>query len=162
MVLGSVPHTNGVLDELSRMGADVPNDLSVIGFGDESAFGWWGPGLTTISLPNSDVAASCGLWFVRRLDTPPERGGQPYESVSKGSLVLRGSTAPPGQSASDRLDPLPAPRRIAPHPPRRPRRLHCHSRLSIAAPGTQRGASHRSHRSICDPPFNISRPATSG
>ena len=103
VVLGSVPHTVGVLDELLELGVDVPNELSVIGFGDQSAFGWWGPGLTTISLPISDVAASCGLWFVRRLDNPPEKdGGQPYESVSTGSLVLRGSTAPPPASTSKR------------------------------------------------------------
>lgn len=103
IVLGSVQHTIGVLDELLKMGVDVPKDLSVIGFGDESAFGWWGPGLTTISLPISDVAASCGLWFVRRLDNPPEPGdNKPYESVSTGSLVLRGSTAPPPASARKR------------------------------------------------------------
>lgn len=96
VVLGSVPHTIGVLDELLAQGVDVPNQLSVIGFGDQIAFGWWGPGLTTISLPIDDVAASCGLWFVRRLNNPPEAGaGKPYESVSLGSLVLRGSTAPP-------------------------------------------------------------------
>jgi LacI family transcriptional regulator len=103
VVLGSVPHTIGVLDELLDLGVDVPNDLSVIGFGDQSAFGWWGPGLTTISLPISDVAASCGLWFVRRLNNPPEQGGgKPYESVSTGSLVLRGSTAPPPAAAKMR------------------------------------------------------------
>jgi DNA-binding LacI/PurR family transcriptional regulator len=103
VVLGSVPHTVGVLDELLELGVDVPNDLSVVGFGDQSAFGWWGPGLTTISLPISDVAASCGLWFVRRLDNPPEPGGdKPYESVSTGSLVLRGSTSTPPASARKR------------------------------------------------------------
>ena len=103
VVLGSVPHTIGVLDELLELAVDVPNELSVIGFGDQSAFGWWGPGLTTISLPISDVAASCGLWFVRRLNNPPEQnGGQPYESVSLGSLVLRGSTAPPPAATGKR------------------------------------------------------------
>lgn len=97
VALGSVPHTIGVLDGLLELGVDVPNELSVVGFGDQSAFGWWGPGLTTISLPISDVAASCGLWFVRRLNNRPAQtgGGKPYESVSLGSLVLRGSTAPP-------------------------------------------------------------------
>ena len=104
VVLGSVPHTIGVLDGLLELGVDVPNELSVIGFGDQSGFGWWGPGLTTISLPISDVAASCGLWFVRRLNNPPEQngGGKPYESVSLGSLVLRGSTAPPPAATGKR------------------------------------------------------------
>src|SRR6478609_8908959 len=103
VVLGSVPHTIGVLDELRDLAVDVPKELSVVGFGDQSAFGWWGPGLTTVSLPISDVAASCGLWFVRRLNNPPGGDGvKPYESVSTGSLVLRGSTAPPPAAARRR------------------------------------------------------------
>jgi DNA-binding LacI/PurR family transcriptional regulator len=94
VVLGSVPHTVGVLDGLLAMGVDVPTDLSVVGFGDQSGFSWWGPGLTTISLPIGDVASSCGLWFIRRLNNPPA-ANDPYESASAGWLVPRGSTAAP-------------------------------------------------------------------
>jgi LacI family transcriptional regulator len=94
LVLGSVQHTVGVLEELFRAGVKVPDELSVVGFGDEPGFSWWGPGLTTMRLPMQDIAAACGLWFVRRLE-----GGsssrQPYSSVSPGSLIVRGSTASP-------------------------------------------------------------------
>jgi len=95
VVVGSVQHTVGVLDGLFRMGVKVPKELSVVGFGDEAGFSWWGPGLSTINLPIKDMAASCGLWFIRRLNSQPGDDG-PYASVSLGSLVLRGSTAPLG------------------------------------------------------------------
>jgi DNA-binding LacI/PurR family transcriptional regulator len=95
VVLGSVPHTVGVLEGLMEMGVDVPGELSVVGFGDQSGFSWWGPGLTTVRLPIGDVATSCGLWFIRRLNNPPAVATDPYESVSVGWLVLRGSTAAP-------------------------------------------------------------------
>lgn len=101
VVLGSVLHTVGVLDGLLEMGVDVPTDLSVVGFGDQSGFSWWGPGLTTVSLPIGDVATSCGLWFIRRLNNPPA-GKDPYESASVGWLVPRGSTAAPPAASRER------------------------------------------------------------
>ncbi|MEV7135261.1 LacI family DNA-binding transcriptional regulator [Arthrobacter sp. NPDC093128] len=101
VVLGSVLHTVGVLDGLLEMGVDVPGELSIVGFGDQSGFSWWGPGLTTISLPIGDVATSCGLWFIRQLNNPPA-GNDPYESVSAGWLVRRGSTAAPAAAARER------------------------------------------------------------
>ncbi|WP_454810561.1 LacI family DNA-binding transcriptional regulator [Paenarthrobacter nitroguajacolicus] len=101
VVLGSVLHTVGVLDCLLELGVDVPTELSVVGFGDQSGLSWWGPGLTTVSLPIGDVATSCGLWFVRRLNNPPA-GNDPYESVSVGWIVPRGSTAVPSAASRKR------------------------------------------------------------
>jgi LacI family transcriptional regulator len=94
LVLGSIQLTQGVLEELSEQGVKVPGELSVVGFGDEPGFSWWGPGLTTIGLPIQEMATGCALWLMRRLKTKPGNDG-PYTSVSPGSLVLRGSTAPP-------------------------------------------------------------------
>ncbi|MFC9502216.1 LacI family DNA-binding transcriptional regulator [Streptomyces sp. NPDC057002] len=94
LVLGSIQLTLGVLEELSRQGVKVPGELSVVGFGDEPGFSWWGPGLTTTGLPIQEMATGCALWMMRRLKTKPSNDG-PYTSVSPGSLVLRGSTAPP-------------------------------------------------------------------
>ncbi|WP_329223522.1 LacI family transcriptional regulator [Streptomyces sp. NBC_01485] len=101
LVLGSIQLTRGVLEELSEQGVKVPRKLSVIGFGDEPGFSWWGPGLTTIGLPIQEMATGCALWLMRRLKTKPGNDG-PYTSVSPGSLILRGSTAPPGGRASSR------------------------------------------------------------
>ncbi|MEU0214417.1 LacI family DNA-binding transcriptional regulator [Streptomyces sp. NPDC006265] len=98
LVVGSVQITLGVLEELSRQGVKVPGELSVVGFGDEPGFSWWGPGLTTIGLPIQEMATGCALWLLRRLKTEPGNDG-PYTSISPGSLVLRGSTAPPDGGA---------------------------------------------------------------
>jgi DNA-binding LacI/PurR family transcriptional regulator len=94
LVLGSVQFTLGVLEELSLTDVKVPEDLSVVGFGDQPGFSWWGPGLTTIGLPIQEMATGCALWLMRRLTTTPRNDGA-YTSVSPGSLITRGSTAPP-------------------------------------------------------------------
>ncbi|MEV6324118.1 LacI family DNA-binding transcriptional regulator [Nocardia sp. NPDC051787] len=94
IVLGSIQLTRGVLEELSRTSVVVPKDVSVVGFGDEPGFSWWGPGLTTMGLPIQAMAVGCGLWLMRRLKTEPD-DDTPYTSVSPGSLIVRGSTAPP-------------------------------------------------------------------
>ncbi len=99
LVLGSTQLTLGVLEELSEQGVKVPGELSVVGFGDEPGFSWWGPGLTTTGLPIQEMATGCALWLMRRLKTKPDNDG-PYTSVSLGSLVLRGSTAPPGPATT--------------------------------------------------------------
>lgn len=92
VVMGSVQHTSSVLDELQESGIKVPEELSVVGFGDERGYKWWGPGLTTIGLPVSELATACGLWFVhqykQKADVWPA-----YGSVSPASLIMRASTA---------------------------------------------------------------------
>ncbi|MFJ5730817.1 LacI family DNA-binding transcriptional regulator [Streptomyces paradoxus] len=99
LVLGSIQLTLGVLEELSRQGVKVPQEMSVVGFGDEPGFSWWGPGLTTVGLPIQEMATGCALWMIRRLKTEPGNDG-PYTAVSPGSLILRGSTASPDGGSS--------------------------------------------------------------
>jgi LacI family transcriptional regulator, repressor for deo operon, udp, cdd, tsx, nupC, and nupG len=91
VVIGSVQMTQGVLEELHLNGVRVPEQLSVVGFGDEVGFRWWGPGLTTISLPVSELATACGLWFVHQIKQK-SIGAAPYSSVSPPTLIVRGST----------------------------------------------------------------------
>ncbi|MRV70420.1 LacI family DNA-binding transcriptional regulator [Duganella sp. FT92W] len=98
VVTGSVLHTFGVLEELLDSGVSVPKQLSVAGFSDEPAFRWWGPGLTTVALPVSELATACGLWFVHRMKQKVA-GNAPYSAISPPTLVVRGSTQPPGASA---------------------------------------------------------------
>lgn len=91
LVLGGVQHTQGVLDECIALGLQVPEQLSVVGFGDEPGFRWWNGGLTTINVPVSEMATSCGLWFLHQLQQP--KNDMPrYRSVSAPSLVHRCST----------------------------------------------------------------------
>lgn len=100
LVTGSVLLTLGVMEELRDRGADVPGDLSLVGFGDEPGFSWWGPGLTTMGLPVPEMATGCALWLMRRLTTksPDDIAHSSPEAASStlpGSLILRGSTASP-------------------------------------------------------------------
>lgn len=96
VVTASVQITRGVLDAVHQDGVPVPERLSVVGFGDEVGFSWWGPGLTTISLPMREIATACGVWLLHQLAANGAGGAQPapYTSVSPGTLVERGSTAP--------------------------------------------------------------------
>jgi LacI family repressor for deo operon, udp, cdd, tsx, nupC, and nupG len=102
IVMGAVRITQDVLEELLARGVRVPDDLSVIGFGDEPGFSWWGPGLTTIGLPVSELATACGLWFLHHhLQNKGEGPVGPYSAMSPASLIVRGSTraiAPPPRS----------------------------------------------------------------
>ncbi|HSV45482.1 MAG TPA: substrate-binding domain-containing protein, partial [Ramlibacter sp.] len=91
VVVGTVQHTSSVLDELQDSGIQVPGELSVAGFGDERGYRWWGPGLTTIGLPVSELATACGLWFVHRYKQKAAVWPA-YSSVSPAALIVRGST----------------------------------------------------------------------
>jgi len=99
VVLGGVQHTHSVLDECIAREIHVPQALSIVGFGDEAGFRWWRGGLTTISLPVSELATSCGLWFLHQLRQRPAAMPS-YRSVSSPSLVIRGSTQAPLQAAA--------------------------------------------------------------
>ncbi len=94
IVTGAVQVTHGLLEAAHRDRIAVPRRISVVGFGDELGFAWWGPGLTTISLPMHDLATACGMWLLHRLETSPD-SDTPHYSISPGTLVLRGSTAAP-------------------------------------------------------------------
>jgi LacI family transcriptional regulator len=97
VVTAAVPVTRGVLEALYADRVPVPGQLSVVGFGDEPGFSWWGPGLTTMALPVRALATACGAWLLHRLQAPAGAGrrDEPFASVSPGTLVLRGSTAAP-------------------------------------------------------------------
>ena len=101
IVAGAVQHSLALIDELQDRGIAVPRELSVVGFGDERGYHWWGPGLTTIGMPVSELATACGLWFIhqfkQKLDPWPA-----YSSLSPATLILRGSTGPAEAAASRR------------------------------------------------------------
>jgi len=102
VVAGSVRITQGILEELMSRRVSVPDQLSVVGFGDELGFSWWGPGLTTIGLPVHDLATACGLWFVHQIRQGPSAHG-PYSSIATATLVMRGSTRAPATAARERV-----------------------------------------------------------
>lgn len=93
LVLGSLQITRGILDEVVDCGLRIPEQLSVVGFSDEPGFRWWGPGLTTIAVPNAEITTSCGLWLIHQMKEGASASAAPYGSVTRGSLIVRGSTA---------------------------------------------------------------------
>lgn len=96
IVTGSVHATGGVLEALLERGSGVPGEVSVVGFGDEAGWSWWGPGLTTVALPVQQLATACALWLLDRLAKPVgDADVAPFSSVSPGVLTVRGSTALP-------------------------------------------------------------------
>jgi LacI family transcriptional regulator len=97
-VLGTVQHTQSVLDEILARGLLVPDELSIVGFGDEPGFRWWNAGLTTLAMPTSELATACGLWFLHQMK---QGSGAmvPYSSVSPPKLIVRASTGAPAPRA---------------------------------------------------------------
>lgn len=92
VVCGSVQVTRSLLEEIRRLAISVPSGLGVVGFGDEPGWSWWGPGLSTVSLPTEQLAVSSALWLINHisqgLSTTDVR---PYSSTAAGTLVVRGS-----------------------------------------------------------------------
>lgn len=91
VVTSSVRVTEGVLQELTDRSIRVPDALSVVGFGDEPGFSWWGPGLTTMRLPVHEVATACSMWLLRHLSD--DEAGAALSTSATGTLVQRGSTS---------------------------------------------------------------------
>lgn len=95
---GSAHVTMGIIASLRRARIDIPDQMSVIGFGDPSWSEWWQPPITVIRPPIQSLATNCALWFMDRLRTPEENQVKSYHTVSSSELVLRGSTSRPSDA----------------------------------------------------------------
>ena len=93
VVAGSVHITLGIIAAIEKGGIRVPQDLSVVGFGDPEWFAWWRGGLTTTRPPTRDLALSCGQWFMRRLISGEGNEEVSYSAVAKSRLVIRATVA---------------------------------------------------------------------
>jgi len=98
MIAGGARITLGMLQAVHEFGLSVPDDVSVIGFGDAPWSAWYPGGLTTIGLPVRDIALNCGGFLIRRIRDA--RAGdadarQAFRSASKAQLIVRGSCAGP-------------------------------------------------------------------
>ncbi|MGH7921027.1 MAG: LacI family DNA-binding transcriptional regulator [Candidatus Dormibacteraceae bacterium] len=81
----------GVVAELRRRGMRVPEDVSVVGFGDIPGWEFRHPPLTTV---RSHLAAIGAAGVRRALAQLAGRGRSPRVHVHPVELVVRGSTAP--------------------------------------------------------------------
>jgi len=81
----------GALAEARRLGIDVPNELSIVGFDDIPETRWALPPLTTVSQP----AQAKGRIAAERLIDLIAGIGKPEHVVLETKLVTRGSVGPP-------------------------------------------------------------------
>lgn len=90
----------GALDEATRLGVRVPEELSVVGFDDIGLSGWERFGLTTVRTDLDQLAGAAADLLLRRFadpDAPPRR------LVQQAQLVLRSSHgAPPARRTARR------------------------------------------------------------
>lgn len=90
----------GALDETTRMGLRVPQDVSIIGFDDITMAGWERFSLTTV---HSDLAGLAGVAADLLLERIADPDRAPCRVIQRPELVLRGSHA--SVSTQDRRQP---------------------------------------------------------
>ena len=81
----------GVLAEARAMGAAVPRDLSVTGFGDSDYAEFLDPPLTTMRVPAEEIGRRAAAYLLSRINGEP---GEQTGTVEV-ELVVRATTAPP-------------------------------------------------------------------
>jgi LacI family transcriptional regulator len=84
-----------VLDIAVAQGLNVPNDLSLISFDNSSVVRFTDPQLTAVDQPIAETFSKA----VELLINYPDRCSSAEPVVTKGSLIKRGSTAPPAANA---------------------------------------------------------------
>lgn len=85
----------GVLHGLREASIRVPEDISITGFDNITFSAFTAPPLTTFDQPKRDIGAEAARLVLTLLDTT-ENGSQPKTQMLLGSLLVRGTTAPPG------------------------------------------------------------------
>lgn len=78
----------GVLRGLARRGRRVPDEIGVVGFGDNEAATCMQPPLTTIRPPRAEIGQAAAAAVLARID-----GGPPIRRVFTAELIVRSSTA---------------------------------------------------------------------
>jgi DNA-binding LacI/PurR family transcriptional regulator len=81
----------GALRALSRLGVHVPNDLSLVAFGNPDFVRYATPAITTVDLPVAMAGQIAVELALRRLQRPEEKEVRLLET----SLLVRETTAPP-------------------------------------------------------------------
>ena len=76
VVLGSPEFTSGALEAASEDGLRIPEDLSLVSYGDSTWNRFLHGGLTTVVLPEKEIANSCVEMLHKRLDDSQNRSGE--------------------------------------------------------------------------------------
>ena len=83
----------GALRALSRLGVRVPDDLSLVAFGNPDFVRYATPAITTVDLPVARAGQVAVELALRRMQRPEEKEVRMLET----SLLVRETTAPPGR-----------------------------------------------------------------
>ncbi|MBM2622883.1 LacI family DNA-binding transcriptional regulator [Actinoplanes sp. LDG1-06] len=89
----------GSIRAARRLGLDVPSDISVVGFDDSALMTCTDPPLTTVRQPIEMMGQAAVDLLVNQIEGS---GVEPDELLFEPELVVRGSTAPAPQKASQR------------------------------------------------------------
>ena len=82
----------GLVRRAIELGLDVPGDLSVIGVDNSHVARYSSPALTTVAMPVAEAGHGAVDLLLRSVDAAGSTGTVTLET----SLIVRGSTAPPG------------------------------------------------------------------
>jgi len=80
----------GLISEFHRLGIDVPDDISVVGYDDTDGGGWGSQGLTTVHQPVLEMGLSAAQLLIERIEGNP---GAATHVVHSPTLVTRSTTA---------------------------------------------------------------------
>lgn len=86
----------GVIEKARERSVQVPRDLSVVGFDDIRFARHTHPPLTTIAQPMREIGAGT-VRLLLGIVSGGDRGGTPASVTLPHTLVVRGSTGPPGR-----------------------------------------------------------------
>ena len=81
----------GALTAAHRLGLQVPNELTIVGFGDTIAARQTWPPLTTVSVPRHEMGAIAMSGLLEQL----QGGSAVTGRILECSFVVRGSCGPP-------------------------------------------------------------------
>jgi len=95
IVVGSSELTIGGLRAIRNAGLRVPQDISVIGYGDPIWFDLLSPPLTAIKLPVEGLAQAAAEQLMAQIDGNGAGARKPALTRIMPELVIRASTAPP-------------------------------------------------------------------
>ena len=84
----------GCYDALAQRGVQCPGDVSIVGFNDMPFIGRLMPPLTSVRIPQREIGTVAADLLLGRLS---DGGGPAREILLEPTLVVRGSTAPPGR-----------------------------------------------------------------
>lgn len=83
----------GAMRRIQESGLRIPEDISVMGFEGRDIGEFWFPPLSTVKLDFTEIGRRAGELMVQLIDT----GSCPLTSTGTPQLVLRASTAAPGE-----------------------------------------------------------------